>query len=72
MIDPHKIPRLPLEGSIDLTYRCNNRCLHCWLWTADREEIRQKEMTLDEIRDIALRPGPWAAATGTSPAANRC
>lgn len=25
------MPRLPLKGSIDLTYRCNNNCRHCWL-----------------------------------------
>jgi MoaA/NifB/PqqE/SkfB family radical SAM enzyme len=25
-------PRLPLEGHLDLTYRCNNHCRHCWLW----------------------------------------
>jgi MoaA/NifB/PqqE/SkfB family radical SAM enzyme len=23
------MPRLPLEGSLDLTYRCNNTCRHC-------------------------------------------
>jgi len=23
--------RLPLAGSIDLTYRCNDNCRHCWL-----------------------------------------
>jgi len=27
----NNLPRLPLEGSIDLTYRCNNNCRHCWL-----------------------------------------
>jgi MoaA/NifB/PqqE/SkfB family radical SAM enzyme len=26
-----ELPRLPLEGNFDLTYRCNNACLHCWL-----------------------------------------
>ena len=25
------MPRLPLKGSLDLTYRCNNNCRHCWL-----------------------------------------
>jgi hypothetical protein len=25
------LPRLPLEGKLDLTYRCNNNCRHCWL-----------------------------------------
>ncbi|MGV8110546.1 radical SAM protein [Methanospirillum sp.] len=41
-------PRLPLKGSIDLTYRCNNRCRHCWLWTGTGEG----EMTFDEIRSL--------------------
>ena len=26
-----EVPRIPLEGNIDLTYHCNNDCLHCWL-----------------------------------------
>lgn len=47
------LPRLPLEGQIDLTYRCNNNCLHCWLWTPDTEETRNKELTFAEIKDIA-------------------
>jgi MoaA/NifB/PqqE/SkfB family radical SAM enzyme len=25
------MPCLPLKGSLDLTYRCNNNCRHCWL-----------------------------------------
>ena len=37
------LPRLPLRGSIDLTYRCNNACSHCYVaperrnWDATRE-----------------------------------
>ena len=42
------LPRLPLKGSIDLTYRCNNRCRHCWLRT-DKEE---GELSKEEIFDI--------------------
>jgi len=26
-----RLPRIPLRGTIDLTYRCNNNCRHCWL-----------------------------------------
>jgi len=46
------IPRLPLEGSIDLTYRCNNNCRHCWVNVADIEEERRKELTTEEWIDF--------------------
>ncbi len=59
------LPRLPLKGSIDLTYRCNNRCRHCWLWT-DRGE---GELTKEEICDIvdqarAMGCREWAISGG--------
>ncbi len=47
------MPRLPLEGRIDLTYRCNNHCRHCWLWVPDKTPIQKKELTFEEIRQIA-------------------
>lgn len=43
------LPRLPLAGHLDLTYRCNNRCLHCWLWTADSATTAGRELTFNEI-----------------------
>jgi MoaA/NifB/PqqE/SkfB family radical SAM enzyme len=46
------IPRLPLEGKIDLTYRCNNRCRHCWLWLPAGAPEKSTELTFDEIRRI--------------------
>ena len=49
----HELPRLPLEGSLDLTYRCNNTCLHCWLWKPPHAAEQQDELTFDEIRRIA-------------------
>jgi MoaA/NifB/PqqE/SkfB family radical SAM enzyme len=48
-----ELPRLPLEGFIDLTYRCNNNCRHCWLWTPDTAAEAAQELTFDEIRRIA-------------------
>jgi MoaA/NifB/PqqE/SkfB family radical SAM enzyme len=45
-------PRLPLAGNLDVTYRCNNHCLHCWLWIQPDAE-RDRELALDEIKDIA-------------------
>jgi MoaA/NifB/PqqE/SkfB family radical SAM enzyme len=46
------IPRLPLEGKIDLTYRCNNNCRHCWLRLPARAPEKESELTFDEIRRI--------------------
>lgn len=47
-----RLPRLPLEGSIDLTYRCNNNCRHCWLWSADTKKERARELSADEWRGV--------------------
>src|SRR3989338_3093543 len=46
------IPRLPLEGSIDITYRCNVNCRHCWLRIPLHSKEASKELTFDEIRTI--------------------
>ena len=48
-----ELPRLPLEGSIDLTYRCNNACRHCWLRLPANAPERAQELSFDEIRRIA-------------------
>ena len=47
------VPRLPLRASIDLTYRCNNDCRHCWLRLPANAAEREQELTGDEIRRIA-------------------
>jgi MoaA/NifB/PqqE/SkfB family radical SAM enzyme len=47
------LPRLPLEGNIDLTYRCNNQCRHCWLWLPENAAEKEQELSFDEIRRIA-------------------
>lgn len=46
------LPRLPLEGKIDLTYRCNNNCRHCWLRVAPNAPQKEEELTFEEIKDI--------------------
>jgi MoaA/NifB/PqqE/SkfB family radical SAM enzyme len=51
------LPRLPLEGSIDLTYRCNNDCLHCWLRLPPDSPEDDKELTFDEIRALIGEAG---------------
>ena len=45
--------RLPLEGSIDLTYRCNNNCRHCWINIPAGSLEKDKELTFGEIKKIA-------------------
>ncbi len=47
------MPRLPLEGQLDLTYRCNNNCRHCWLRIPPEAKEKEQELTFDEIRVIA-------------------
>lgn len=47
------VPRLPLNGIIDLTYRCNNHCLHCWLWIPAGDLQQKSELTFDEIKRLA-------------------
>lgn len=46
-------PRLPLEGAIDLTYRCNNACRHCWTRLPLDAPEKQRELSFDEIRRVA-------------------
>jgi len=46
------MPRIPLEGSIDLTYRCNNNCRHCWLRIPANSPEKENELIFDEIRGI--------------------
>ena len=48
----NNLPRLPLEGIIDLTYRCNNDCRHCWLRIPPDSSEKKKELTSAEIRKI--------------------
>jgi MoaA/NifB/PqqE/SkfB family radical SAM enzyme len=55
------VPRLPLEGHLDLTYRCNNTCRHCWLWLAPNASQQADELSFDEICSIANQ----ARALGT-------
>jgi MoaA/NifB/PqqE/SkfB family radical SAM enzyme len=45
-------PRLPLKGSLDLTYRCDNDCRHCWLRLSPGAADGGRELAFDEIRRI--------------------
>lgn len=45
--------RIPISGSIELTQRCNNQCVHCYnnLSVGD-QKAREEELTFDEYRSI--------------------
>jgi len=45
-------PRLPLRGSLDMTYRCDNDCRHCWLRLPPGAEEARRELSFGEIRRI--------------------
>lgn len=46
------LPRLPLDGRLDLTYRCNNNCRHCWLWVHPDGHEKKDELSFNELRNI--------------------
>lgn len=52
-----KLPRVPLKGSIDLTYRCNNNCRHCWLRIPPDSPEKARELTFEEIIALAGEAG---------------
>lgn len=63
------LPRIPLAGSIDLTYRCNNACRHCWLWEPAHGACEDAELTAEEIFGIvdqarALGTREWSISGG--------
>ncbi|MDO8738184.1 MAG: radical SAM protein [Candidatus Deferrimicrobium sp.] len=63
------IPRLPLEGHLDVTYRCNNNCRHCWLSIPAVDPARKRELSFDEIRNIvdqarAMGTRRWSISGG--------
>ncbi|MBM3313400.1 radical SAM protein, partial [candidate division WOR-3 bacterium] len=63
------LPRLPLSGNLDLTYRCNNNCRHCWLRAPNRPSEVRRELTFGGIRCIvdearALGCGEWLISGG--------
>jgi len=47
-----RLPRIPLRGTIDLTYRCNNNCRHCWLRLPPDPGGAAGELTAGEIRRL--------------------
>jgi len=47
---------IPLSVQLDLTYRCNERCVHCYLEHDDRGEMTTAEIEhlLDELADAGV------------------
>ena len=41
-----------MDGSLDLTYRCNNTCRHCWLWLSTDSSHAREELSFTEIQRI--------------------
>jgi MoaA/NifB/PqqE/SkfB family radical SAM enzyme len=46
------LPRIPMKGNIDLTYRCNNNCRHCWLRIPADAKEKKRELDFKEIKSI--------------------
>ena len=64
-----EVPRIPEKAFLDLTYRCNFHCRHCWLWAADSAAERRRELSTDEwlevIRQVrALGVRDWNLSGG--------
>jgi MoaA/NifB/PqqE/SkfB family radical SAM enzyme len=64
--------RIPLDVGLDLTYRCNSRCVHCYCSlpendkTAENNELSTSEITqlLDELASMGSL---WLLLTGGEP-----
>lgn len=64
--------RIPLDVAIELTYRCNNKCLHCFCNLPARAQKAQRdEMTTEEIKNILCELAEmgcvWLLFTGGEP-----
>ena len=44
--------RVPLAGSLELTFRCNLRCVHCYLGDARHGSPEKEELSYPEICDL--------------------
>jgi radical SAM protein with 4Fe4S-binding SPASM domain len=64
--------RIPLDVSLELTYRCNNRCVHCFCNVpAQDPKALQDEMKTEEIKgimdELADMGCLWLLLTGGEP-----
>lgn len=64
--------RVPLNATLELTYRCNNNCVHCYcsLPISDKRSS-QKELSTEEIKalldELASMGSLWLLITGGEP-----
>ena len=70
--DKMKDKRVPLSFDLEVTARCNNDCLHCYInLPAGDREAREKELSLQEILRIAREAvsmgALWCLLTGGEP-----
>jgi radical SAM protein with 4Fe4S-binding SPASM domain len=70
----HRVPerRVPLHFDLEITARCNNDCRHCYInLPAGDAEARRRELSLDEIEDLADQAVAlgafWCLVTGGEP-----
>lgn len=62
MIDKHFATELPEEVGLQLTYRCNLRCKHCFEWSDDEQGYNRtcnihnndKELPIEIVRDVLI------------------
>lgn len=64
--------RVPLDFTFEITARCNNNCRHCYINLPAGDNLaRQKELTLEEIADIADQAvslsALWCLVSGGEP-----
>jgi len=65
------VQRIPAVGSLELTFRCNFRCKHCYVSHGHRGIAGQQELTTAEIKqfldDIVSEGCLWLLITGGDP-----
>jgi radical SAM protein with 4Fe4S-binding SPASM domain len=63
--------RVPITGSLELTFRCNLRCVHCYVAHGHCGIPGQEELALSEIQDILDQVADegclWLLLTGGEP-----
>jgi radical SAM protein with 4Fe4S-binding SPASM domain len=64
--------RIPLDASIDLTYRCNNKCVHCYCNLPEHDvTAKSSELTTEEVKKLldglASLGTLWLLLTGGEP-----
>jgi radical SAM protein with 4Fe4S-binding SPASM domain len=64
--------RIPIDATLELSYRCNNKCVHCYCnLPEDDAAAKKKELTTEEIKksfdDLASLGTLWLLITGGEP-----